>query len=53
MPDRYRSPQIEQLAMELHRRIERLARYSAAVKLLTLVLAATDTALGYKDNPWR
>ena len=49
----YRSEEIERLAMELHHRIERLARYSAAVKLLRLVLDATDTALAYKDNPWR
>lgn len=50
---RYRTPEVEALALELHRRIERIARYQAAVKLLRMVLAATDTALGYKDNPWR
>lgn len=49
----YRSPDIEQLATELHDRIERLARYQSAIKLLRLVMSATDTALGYKDGTGR
>ena len=49
----YRSEEIERLAMELHHRIERLARYQASVKLLRLVLDATDTALGYKTDTGR